>query len=105
MSELYIERWTPAEATPSGGWWAVCDRCDDDAGPYPPVAMFRNKSDAEAYTQARDPDEDSEDLPLVFDACVTPAVVLADGTVVVANDYGIETHADLRAALSKEKVA
>lgn len=99
MADLYIERWTPGEATPSGGWWAVCDRCDDDAGPYPPVALFRERRRAEAYIRAEDPDD--AECRLAFDACVTPAIVLGDGTVVVANDYDIETHNELRAAIAE----
>lgn len=94
MSKLYIDRWTAAEATPDGGWWAVCDRCDDDAGPYPPVAMFRCEKDANAYILARDADGE----PLAYDATVTPALVTPDGGLVVGNDYEIETHEQLRAA-------
>lgn len=97
MSNLHIERWRAEEAAPDGGWWAVVDSCDDDAGPYPPVALFRRQRDADDYVRARDPDDDQD--PLVYDACVTPAVLLADGTLAVANDFEIDDHAALRAAL------
>jgi len=92
-----VERWSPEEACPSGGWWAVCDRCDDEAGPYPPVALFRSRARAEAYIRAKEADDPTD--PLVYDACVTPAAVLNDGTLAVSNDVRIDTHAALSAAL------
>lgn len=95
--QLHIERWSHEEACPDGGWWAVCDRCDDDAGPYPPVALFRLKSDAEAYINAYHVDDPK--TPLAYDACVTPAAILSDGTLAVSNDYDVETHDDLAKAL------
>lgn len=101
MADLHLERWSPEETCPDGGWWAVCDRCDDDAGPYPPVALFRKLSDANAYIKARDP-EDAE-CALVYDACVTPAAILSDGTLVVGNDYRIGTHAELSDAIEREE--
>lgn len=94
-TDLHLERWSPEETCPEGGWWAVCERCDDDAGPYPPVALFRLRKDAVAYIDGSDPHGDD----LVFDACVTPAAVLADGTVALGNDIRINTHAELSAAL------
>lgn len=91
----HIERWSVEETCPEGGWWAVLDRCDDDAGPYPPVALFRERQDADAYVAARDADGE----PLVYDATVTPAAILADGTLAVANDYTVDDHTALSVAL------
>lgn len=92
----HIERWSVEETCPEGGWWAVLDRCDDDAGPYPPVALFRERKDADAYVAARD----AEGEPLAYDACVTPAAILADGTLAVSNDYDVDDHAALSEALA-----
>lgn len=101
MSDLSIDCWTSEEATPAGGWWAVLDRCDDDAGPYPPVALFQGRADADAYIAARDSDGDL----LAFDAVVAPALMLPDGRIVVGNDYDIETHAQLQAAFAAREEA
>lgn len=100
MADRHIEIWSREKATPSGGWWAVCECSDDDAGPYPPVALFRGRAGAEAYAQAVDADD--PEVPLVWDPTVTPAVVLADGTVVYGNDYDIETHAQLLEAIAAQ---
>jgi hypothetical protein len=95
LDSVEIERWSVEETCPDGGWWAVLDRCDDDAGPYPPVALFRRKADADGYVVARDADGEL----LAYDACVTPAAILADGTLAVANDYRVDDHAALSTAL------
>lgn len=93
MADLHIERWKRDEYTLDHGWWAVCDRADDDGGPYPPVALFAERADAERYLRARHPDD--PESPLVFDAVITPAIFVGD-ELVVSNDYEIETHAHLR---------
>lgn len=103
MRPYIIDRWSPEEACPDGGWWAILDRCDDDAGPYPPVALFRNLADAEAYLKARDPED--ADTALVYDGCWAPAAILADGTLAVANDYRISTHKELSDALDTKEPA
>lgn len=94
----YIDQWSPEEATPEGGWWAVCDRCNDECAPFPPVALFRRLDDAYAYIKASDPDD--AECHLVFDACVLPAAILNNGVLAVSNDYEIRTHAGLAAALA-----
>lgn len=93
--ERHIERWSVEETCPEGGWWAVLDRVDDDAGPYPPVALFRSRAAADTYAAARDADGE----PLVCDAGVAPCAILADGTLAVSNDYDVDDHAALFEAL------
>lgn len=97
--DLALEIWGQEDATPEGGWWAVLDRCDDDAGPYPPVALFARRADADAYVAASHPDDIT--TPLVFQGCVTPAMVRPDGGVIVSNDFFIDNHEALQAKLDR----
>lgn len=103
MDAYCVEAWGPEDACPDGGWWAVCDRCDDDAGPHPPVALFRSKADAEAYIEVKDPKD--ADCQLVFDATILPAIITGDGVLHVSNDYRVGTIAELaNVVVSRQKV-
>lgn len=72
--------------------WALYTGCEGDSPSF--YGFFSRKEDADALAVMRDVNGD----PLCFDPCVVPAVLTEHG-LVAANDFEIETHAQLEKAI------